>query len=126
MKAYLSLLLVSLVVAGCGSSQQFVAVPPDLDRNSVPQKTVEMTAQHFHFTPEEVHVPQGTLVTLKITAVDGTHGFSLGAFGIDETIPEKETKTVTFYAGKKGEYGFHCSHFCGIGHLGMTGKLIVD
>lgn len=126
MKAYLSLLLMSLVVAGCGSSQQFVAVPPDLDRNSVPQKTVEMTAQHFHFTPEEVHVPQGTLVTLKITAVDGTHGFSLGAFGIDETIPEKETKTVTFYAGKKGEYGFHCSHFCGIGHLGMTGKLIVD
>ncbi len=38
----------------------------------------------------------------------------------------KETRTVTFYAGKKGEYGFHCSHFCGIGHMGMTGKIIVD
>jgi heme/copper-type cytochrome/quinol oxidase subunit 2 len=114
------------MIAGCGSSQQFAAVPADIDRNSVPQKTLEMTAQHFHFTPEEVHVPQGTLVTLKITAIDGTHGFSLGAFGIDETIPEKESRTVTFYAGKKGEYGFHCSHFCGIGHLGMTGKIIVD
>ncbi len=118
--------LMAVLLAGCGSSQQFAAIPSDLDRNSVPQKTVEMTAEHFHFTPEEVHVPQGTLVTLKITAIDGTHGFDLGAFGIDEKIPEKETKTVTFYAAKKGEYGFHCSHFCGIGHLGMTGKIIVD
>ncbi len=126
MKAFPFALLLALVLSACGSSQQFTAVPPDLDRNSVPQKTIEMTAQHFHFTPEEVHVPAGTLVSLKITALDGTHGFDLGAFGIDETIPEKETKTVTFYAAKKGEYGFHCSHFCGIGHLGMTGKLVVE
>jgi cytochrome c oxidase subunit II len=118
--------LMALLLAACGSSQQFSAVPADLDQNSVPHKTVEMTAEHFHFTPEEVHVPQGTLVTLKITALDGTHGFDLGAFGIDETIAEKETKTVTFYAEKKGSFGFHCSHFCGIGHLGMTGKIIVD
>lgn len=126
MKEFLALVLIGLVMAGCGSSQQFAAVPPDLDKNSVPQKTIEMTAQHFHYTPEELRVPQGTLVTLKITALDGTHGFSLAAFGIDETIPEKETKSVTFYAAKKGEYGFHCSHFCGIGHLGMTGKIIVN
>ena len=126
MRAPWAVIVIVVMIAGCGSSQQFAAVPADIDRNSVPQKTLEMTAQHFHFTPEEVHVPQGTLVTLKITAIDGTHGFSLGAFGIDETIPEKESRTVTFYAGKKGEYGFHCSHFCGIGHLGMTGKIIVD
>jgi cytochrome c oxidase subunit II len=120
------LLLLAFFLAACGSSQQFSAVPKDLDQSSVPHKTIEMTAEHFHYTPEVVHVTQGTLVTLKITAIDGTHGFALGAFGIDETIPEKETKTVTFYAEKKGEYGFHCSHFCGIGHLGMTGKIIVD
>jgi len=125
-RAWWAVIVIVVTIAGCGSSQQFAAVPADIDRKSVPQKTLEMTAQHFHFTPEEVHVPQGTLVTLKITAIDGTHGFSLGAFGIDETIPEKETRSVTFYAGKKGEYGFHCSHFCGIGHLGMTGKIIID
>ena len=126
MRAFLFAPVITLVLAGCGSSQQFAAVPADIDQNSVPHKTIEMTAEHFHFTPEEVHIPQGTLVTLKVTAIDGTHGFDLGAFGIDETIPEKETKTVTFYAGKKGEYGFHCSHFCGIGHVGMTGRIIVD
>ncbi len=68
------------MIAGCGPSQQFAAIPADIDQNSVPKKTLEMTAQHFHFTPEEVHVPQGTLVTLKITAIDGTHGFSTRGF----------------------------------------------
>jgi heme/copper-type cytochrome/quinol oxidase subunit 2 len=119
-----SLLAVQLL--GCGSSQQFPAVPPDLQRESVPHQIIDMTAEHFHFTPELLHVKQGTFVTLHIKALDGTHGFSLGAFGIDETIPEQETKTVEFFAGKKGEYGFKCSHFCGIGHLGMTGKVIVE
>ncbi|RPH36280.1 hypothetical protein EHM92_04770 [bacterium] len=126
MRNTLLALAVGILLSGCGSSQQFPAVPTNLDKDSAAHKTFEMTAEHFHFTPEELHVPQGTLVTLKITAIDDTHGFNLGAFGIDEEIPEKETKTVTFYAAKKGEYGFHCSHFCGIGHFGMTGKLIVE
>lgn len=112
--------------AGCSSSQQFTAVPSTIDRDKVPHETVEMTAEHFHFTPDIVRVKQGTLVTIKVKAIDGTHGFSLGAFGIDERIEETETKTIEFYASEKGEYGFRCSHFCGIGHLGMTGKVIVE
>ncbi len=126
MRITLIALALAAIFPGCSASQEFVAVPADLVQNSVPHKTIEMTAEHFHFTPEEVHVPQGTLVTIKITAIDDTHGFKLGAFGLDETIPEKETKTVTFYATKKGEYGFRCSQFCGIGHLGMTGRIVVD
>jgi cytochrome c oxidase subunit II len=125
-RAVLAAACITLLMAGCGTSQQFAAIPADLDQSAVPRKTIEMTAEHYHFTPEEIHIPQGTLVTLKITSIDGTHGFSLGTYGIDETIPEKETKTIEFYAAKRGEYGFHCSHFCGIGHLGMTGRIIVD
>ena len=118
--------LIALVLAGCGASQMFPAIPSGIDRGKVPHETIEMTAEHFHFTPEEIRVKAGTLVTIRVTALDGTHGFKLGAFGLDETIEEGETKTVEFYAGAKGEYGFHCSHFCGLGHLGMTGKIIVE
>lgn len=126
MKLVSVLIVASGLLAGCGASQQFAAIPPDIDRSKVLQETIEMTAEHFHFTPEVVRVKEGTLLTLKIKAIDGTHGFSLGAFGIDERIPENETKVVEIYAAKKGEYGFKCSHFCGLGHLGMTGKLIVE
>jgi len=118
--------LVSVLLIGCGASQQFAAVPGSIDRDKVPHETIEMTAEHFHFTPEVVKVKQGTLVTINIKALDGTHGFKLGVFGIDERIEENETRSIEFYAGEKGEYGFKCSHFCGIGHLGMNGKIIVE
>ena len=115
----------ALMILGCGASQQFVALPADLDRAVVPGKVVEMQAKRYEFVPEVVTVKTGTLVTLRITALDGVHGFALGAFGIDERIEEGETKTIEFYASKAGEYSFHCSHFCGLGHLGMKGTLIV-
>ena len=126
MRNYLAAMAFVAFMSGCGSSQQFAAVPPDLHYENVPKQTVEMTAEHFHFTPDEIHVQQGTFVTLKVRSIDGTHGFKLGAFGIDETIEENETKVVEFYAGHKGEYGFKCSHVCGLGHLGMNGKVIIE
>ena len=118
-------LLLSFVI-GCGTSQKFVAVPATIDRDNVQRQTIEMTAERFHYTPEELHVKAGTLVLLKITSIDGTHGFRLGAFGIDERVEKGETKTIELYASAKGEYGFHCSHLCGLGHLWMTGKLIIE
>ncbi len=114
------------LLAGCGSSSQFVAVPSTLDTTAVPRVTLEMTAEHYHFTPDLIRVKAGTLVTLKVTSIDGTHGFKLGAFGIDERLDEHQTKVIRFFASQKGEYGFSCSHFCGIGHFGMNGKVIVE
>ena len=126
MKSTLPLFFLLVLLFGCGPSQQFVAVPATINKEQVPRQVIDMTAEHFHFTPEELHVSAGTLVTLKITAIDGTHGFKLGAFGIKEKIEEDETKVIEFYAGEKGEYGFRCSHLCGIGHFWMTGKVVIE
>ncbi len=118
--------LLGALIVGCGTSQQFTAIPGSIDREKVPHETIDMTAEHFHFTPDEVKVKQGTLVTIRVKSIDGTHGFKLAAFGIDERIEENETRTIEFYAAERGEYSFRCSHFCGIGHLGMTGKILVE
>ena len=126
MNMKLACIVVLLLFSACGSSKQFDAIPSDIDRQNVPKDTVEVTAQSYKFTPEVIRVKAGTLVTLKINAIDGTHGFQLSAFGIDERLDENEPKTIEFYASKKGEYSFRCSHFCGLGHLGMTGKLIIE
>jgi len=126
MKSLVACSLLILVLAGCGASKQFVAIPPNLDRDSVPHQEIAVTAQDYHFTPEEIRVKQGTLVTLRITAIEGTHGFALKAFGIEEMLEEGTTVQVEFYAAEKGEYGFRCSHFCGWGHFGMTGNLIIE
>lgn len=115
-----------LSYSGCASSKQFVAVPPGLDRQKVPTRTVEMTAERFRFIPDTIRVKAGTLVEIDLKSVNGTHGFELGAFGIDETLSEGESKTIEFFAKEEGQYTFRCSHFCGIGHFGMKGIIIVD
>jgi heme/copper-type cytochrome/quinol oxidase subunit 2 len=126
MRKRLLSLLALLPLLGCGASQQFVAVPLEINRDAVAKQTIDVTAENFHFTPEVIHVKKGTLVTLRVRAIKGTHGFELGAFGIDETIEENQTKVIEVYAGKEGEYSFRCSHFCGLGHFGMTGRVIIE
>ncbi len=129
MKSYLIsafLFLILTLLLACGESQLFTAVPTDIKRDTVPKDTIEVIAKDFDFIPDTIRVHQGTLVTLKIKSIEGTHGFNLGAFGIDESLDENVTKIVEFYAAEKGQYGFRCSHFCGIGHFGMTGILIIE
>jgi cytochrome c oxidase subunit 2 len=128
MKAYIRHIpaLALIVLAGCGQSQQFTAVPPNARNEDVPHQIVHLKAEKFKFTPDVVRVKVGTLVRIEITSDDGTHGFQLGAYGIDERVEENQTKIIEFYASKQGEYNFRCSHFCGIGHLGMSGKVIVE
>ena len=123
---FFSLLAVAFLLLSCSASKQFEPVPGNLDRGKVEKETIEMTAERFHFTPEEIHAKQGTLLTLKIKSIQATHGFSLGEFGIDITLEEGVTNTAELYLPKKGEYTFRCSHFCGIGHLGMKGTLYVE
>lgn len=113
-------------LSGCSTSKNFQTIPKELDRSNVPKETIEMTAERYHFSPDVLHLKVGTLVQIKVRSINGTHGFKLGDFGIDETIEEGETKVIEFYAQEKGEYGFHCSHFCGIGHFGMSGKVIIE
>ena len=112
--------------SGCGGSQQFVAVPTDINRETVPKATIEVIVKDFEFIPDTIKVKEGTLVTLQIKSIEGTHGFALGAFGIDVRLDEGVNQTIEFFAGQKGEYEFKCSHFCGLGHFGMNGSLIIE
>jgi cytochrome c oxidase subunit 2 len=116
----------AVILAGCGASQQFPAVPSGLDRTTVPVREMTMTARRYEFIPDTVRVSAGTLLKLRVTSTGGTHGFALGAFGIDERLEEGVTKEIEVYASRKGVYTFRCSHLCGIGHFGMDGVLIVE
>lgn len=111
---------------GCGTSAQFAAIPPGFDRATVPHFSMDITAQRFEFRPDVIRVKAGTLVTLRITAADATHGFALDDFGIDELLEEGQVRVVEFYVPRAGAYEFHCSHFCGLGHFGMSGRVVAE
>jgi len=86
----------------------------------------DMIAKNWEFIPNTITVNKGDKVILHITSADVKHGFALSEFGINQDINPGETTTVEFTADKSGEFNFRCSVFCGEGHKGMEGQLIVN
>lgn len=87
---------------------------------------INMTAKKFEFDPHTIIVNKGDKVILNIVSDDVTHGFSLPVFDIKVDLPVNESVRVEFVADKVGEFEFKCSVFCGSGHGGMKGKIIVE
>lgn len=123
MKSIIVLVIV-IALSGCAAVKKDKALesmPYD-----APVQKISMTAKRFEFTPEVIQVKQGTHVILEIESLDVTHGFKIEQYRILVTIPEKGMATVEFYAKEPGTYPFQCSHFCGAGHFGMNGKIVVE
>ena len=115
-----------ILLLGCAASKHFAPLPKDMDLTTVPQDTITITAERYHFTPETIHVKSGTLLHITVKSIQGTHGFRLPDFDIDERLEENIPKSIQIYFPEKGEFSFKCSHFCGIGHFGMNGKIIAE
>jgi cytochrome c oxidase subunit 2 len=87
---------------------------------------IRVTARKYEFSPNEITVKRGDHIRLIITAIDGSHGFKLGAFHVDQKLSKGEPVTVEFTADQIGTFPFECSHFCGLGHQKMKGHLTVE
>jgi cytochrome c oxidase subunit II len=87
---------------------------------------IKMTAKKYEFDPNVITVKNGERVKLVITALDHDHGFKLEGLKIDEKLKRGIPTTIEFTADKVGTFPFECSHFCGIGHGKMKGKLVVN
>ena len=125
-----------------GFALWFSMSPPVRAENQNVQ-VVEITAKKYEYSNSPVHVKSGTKVQLKITAADHDHGFKISAVpdgalpnGADGLIfssaqecwqlKKGETTTIEFLAQRPGTYTFKCCHFCGFGHKGMKGQIIVE
>ena len=116
----------------------------DPTQTPAPQvKVIEMTAKKYEYSPSEIRVKKGSRVQLKIRAMDRTHGFKIALYpdGTAENgapglkfdpqqdswkLLENEERVIEFVAERAGSYPFKCSVFCGFGHKGMKGVLIVE
>ena len=87
---------------------------------------IVLEATKYKYTPNKVEVPLNSVVRFKITAKDNDHGFEIDGHKETSTkIPKGETKTVEYKADKAGTISFKCSSFCGMGHGGMKGQIVV-
>ena len=88
-------------------------------------QVVHIKAHMFAYSPEEIVVKKGVPLTLDLMSIDRVHGFNLPDFHIRATIQPWESTTITFVPDKVGRFTFACDHFCGDGHDGMSGVLVV-
>jgi len=91
-----------------------------------PVHEIHMTAKKYEFQPGELHVTAGEKVRLLITALDRDHGLEIKSAGIKMKLKKGVETAVEFTATQPGEFEFKCANFCGLGHGGMKGKLVVE
>jgi cytochrome c oxidase subunit 2 len=77
-------------------------------------------------TANELHVPVGRTVSLRMGAADVIHSFWVPQFaGKRDVFPNRETR-IWFKAEEAGNYPGQCAEFCGIQHGKMAFRVIAQ
>ncbi len=76
-------------------------------------------------TMDELRVPEGKPVVLRMTSADVVHSLFLPDFRVKEDSMPGRITYLWFYPKNRGEYVFTCAEYCGLLHSNMKGKLIV-
>ncbi len=105
----------------------FAFVASGADQAKQPEQVIKITAKKFEYNPNVIKIKTGVPVIFEFTSLDRVHGFTVPDLGnIRLTIEPGKVNRITILAPKAGTYEFHCDLFCGEGHEGMTGKIIVE
>lgn len=90
------------------------------------EQAIHLTAKKFEYAPNEITVKKGRPVTIEIVSLDRKHGFTIPGLDVRSDVKPGEKNAVHFTPEKAGAFNFHCDLFCGSGHEGMAGTLIVE
>lgn len=121
--------ILALALAACApTSPQQSAIPtpaPTAEQTAPQGRVIPVTAELWKWTPNVIQAKQDEAVTLQITGISGTHGFSVPDLGISETIFTGKTVHISLPTGKAGTFNFACSIQCGSGHNDMKGRIVI-
>ena len=119
MRSYLSLLL----FATAGLVVAFAPLPV---RSIAPQeRTFRIDARQYAYSPSELHVNPGDMVTFELVSRDVVHGLYVDGYGVSVEADPGQTGTLTFVADRPGSFRFRCNVTCGAMHPFMIGQLTV-
>jgi len=119
MRFYLSLLL----FATAGLVVAFAPLPV---RSVAPhERTFRIDARQYAYSPSELHVNPGDMVTFELVSTDVVHGLYVDGYGVSVEADPGQTATLTFVADRPGSFRFRCNITCGAMHPFMIGKLTV-
>ena len=73
----------------------------------------------------ELHVPVGQAVQLRMISEDVIHDFFVPAFRIHVDVLPSRYTTYWFKANRTGEFHLFCGQYCGVEHSKMVGRVVV-
>ena len=89
------------------------------------EQVIQITAKRFEYSPKEITMKKGVPVVLEFTSQDRLHGFDCPGLKLRMDIRPGKVNTLRFTPDKAGTFPFHCDNFCGSGHEGMRGTILV-
>lgn len=114
---------------GTPTPTPFASSIPPVPDTTVQSGTVQefaMEAKQFEFVPSTLTVKKGQPVKITFTTTDVPHSFSLPDFNVNVPLQPGQPAVAEFTPDKAGTFTFACRVFCGAGHSGMQGQLIVE
>jgi cytochrome c oxidase subunit 2 len=82
-------------------------------------KEITISAKRFEFSPANIELNQGQKTRINIINTDVTHGIVIPDFSVSGN------SEVVFTPDAAGTFPFYCGNYCGSGHHGMAGTIIV-
>jgi cytochrome c oxidase subunit 2 len=80
-----------------------------------------------HITQEnELHVPVGKVVRLRLTSEDVIHSLFIPNLRLKQDVVPGRKIAAWFEATTPGSYPIACTELCGFGHYSMAGTLVVQ
>ena len=111
----------ALGVAACGGD----SAPAGGSTDDAKSQVIAVTAHRWAYDPPSIELRLGQPVVLEITSADVHHGFNLPAFGVRaDAVPGTKSR-IKVVPDKTGTFPFHCDYYCGSGHEGMEGEIVV-
>jgi len=122
-------LAISMIIFAWSASVFFkINRPPDdaLEVYVVAQQWM-WKLQHMEGQREinELHIPLGRAVRLKMTSEDVIHSFYVPAFRVKQDVLPGRYTQMWFHPTKPGKYHLFCAEYCGTKHSGMIGWVYV-
>ena len=88
--------------------------------------SIHVTARMFAFSPRTLFLELGKPVVLELVSLDHHHGFNVPDLKLRADIKPRVATRLRLVPDRIGTFPFHCDVFCGEGHEGMTGEIVVQ
>jgi len=99
---------------------------PGLKKIGENEYELVLIAQAFSFTPNEIKIPKGAKVHIKVTSKDVVHGLQIVGTNVNMMVTPGHVNSLTYTFKETGNYLILCNEYCGVGHqvMGTTIEVI--